>query len=414
MAKMTEDDWKALRFHVTELFTPSSPVSTTELFAGRSKEIGRMADTIAERGRHGILYGEPGVGKTSLAKLLQYFIPTGPKNVQYIRKAVTSNDTFTSIWGDIFKKIKFSAIRDGIRQEYTVDDLYPNEITPTDVVNELNDFGESTIPIIVIDEFQQLADSEAARLMSETVKSVSDEGLIATIVVVGVGDSVDELVQGHGSIIRCSEEVLMPRMTVTEIKELLEIRSKQLDMPIHGDALWKIISLSKGLPSFAHALGRASFYTSIENRRKSVNENDVDAGILATIESSQYTLKSAYETATNSNHAKATFKQLITACALAKPDPSGWFTPKDIEEPFSGIMKQRRTIEHFNDKLKDFASEKRGCILDMKGMDRNFRFRFAQPAMQPFVLMKGIEAGLIDQDAMNALSSKEQGELFPT
>jgi hypothetical protein len=90
------------------------------------------------------------------------------------------------------------------------------------------------------------------------------------------------------------------------------------------------------------------------------------------------------------------------------------FTPKDIEEPFSGIMRQRRTIEHFNDKLKDFASEKRGSIFDMKGMDRNFRFRFAQPAMQPFVLMKGIEAGLIDQDAMNALSSKEQGELFAT
>jgi Cdc6-like AAA superfamily ATPase len=414
LQKRTDDDWKALRFHVTELFTPSSPVSTTELFAGRHKEINRMADTIAERGRHGILYGEPGVGKTSLAKLLQYFVPRGQRNVQYIRKAVTSNDNFTSIWSDIFKRIKFSAVKDGIRQEYSVDELYPTSISPTDVVAELQEFGESSIPIIVIDEFQQLSDSDSARLMSETVKLVSDEGLIATIIVVGVGDSVDELVRGHSSIVRCSEEVLMPRMTTAEIKELLEVRSTQLDMKIDGDALWKIIALSKGLPSFAHALGRASFYNAIEVNSMTVTEDNVDAGIVSTIESSQFTLKGAYETATNSNHAKATFQHLITACALAKPDASGWFTPKDVVDPFSGIMKKRRTIEHFNDKLKDFATEKRGSILHVKGEDRNFRFRFAEPAMQPFVLMKGIESGLIDESAMSALSSKEQGELFPT
>ncbi|WP_374398324.1 AAA family ATPase [Tabrizicola sp.] len=414
MSTERDDSWRTLRFQAADLFTPSSPVSTTELFAGRSREIEKLTEAVAERGRHAIQYGEPGVGKTSLAKLLQYFVPRGLKKVQYIRKAVVSTDTFTSIWSSVFQSIRFSAIRDGIAQEYTVSDLYPNNIAPSDVVRELSYFGETVIPIIVVDEFQQLRDAEAARLMSETVKAVSDEGLAATIIVVGVGDNVDELVRGHSSIVRCSEEVLMPRMTTREMQELLDVRVGQLGMKLEGDAKWKIIGLSKGLPSFAHALGRSSVYSAIDRRHMTLQESDVDIGIKSTIESSQHTLKSTYETATNSNQARARFRQLITACALAKSDPSGWFTPKDVEEPFSGIVGERRTIEHFNGNLKEFASDRRGNILHVKGSERNFRFRFSEPAMQPFVLMKGVAENLIDEKAMNVLSSKEQGELFPT
>lgn len=413
MAKMIpESNWRTLRFQAGDLFTPSAPVAETDLFAGRRGQLEQLLMAIAERGRHAILFGEPGVGKTSIAKLLRYFIPDTRRPVQYIRKPVVSADSYNSIWSDIFRSIKYTEVINGVERDISVSEVYPDNITPSDVVRELSNFGEACIPIIVIDEFQQLTNDDAARLISETVKAVSDDGLNATIVVVGVGDSVEELVRGHSSIVRCSEEVLMPRMNKDELKELLSIRISQLGMTLEGNAKWKIIGLSKGLPSFAHALGRSAVYHAIDRRSMTITESDVDAGILTTIESSQQTLKTSYANATDSNHNRATFRQLLTACALVKVDESGWFVPKDIEGPFSNIMGDRRKVEGFNDNLKDFATAKRGKILDQRGAERNYRFRFAEPAMQPYVLMKGIEAGFITKEAMSALSSPEQPDLF--
>jgi hypothetical protein len=77
-------------------------------------------------------------------------------------------------------------------------------------------------------------------------------------------------------------------------------------------------------------------------------------------------------------------------------------------------MNMHRRVDHFNANLKDFATEKRGNILQMKGFERAHRFRFTDSAMQPYVLMKGIEAGLIDEKAMAILSSPEQDDLFST
>lgn len=411
---MTEEDWQALRFHANELFTPSSPMRATELFAGRSEQLQVLADTVAERGRHAILYGEPGVGKTSAANILRFIIPNTPHRVHYIRHPVVSSDTYSSIWKEIFRNMSFVLQDEEVPRSIRVSELYADGVTQNDVIRELSYFSEGSIPIIVIDEYQQFKDEAGAGYLSETIKGVSDAGLKATIVVVGVGDSVTELVQGHTSITRCCEEVLMPRMTTEELQQLLGIRISQLGMKLEGNAKWKIIGLTKGLPAFAHSLGKSSVLAAIERRSLTITESDVDKGISAAIASSKQTLRTTYEEATNSNQERARFKHLITACALTKTDASGWFTPKDVTVPFSRIMGENKRVDHLNGNLKEFATERRGNILDIKGTERAHRFRFSDSAMQPYVLIRGIEAGLIDKEAMAILSSPEQDDLFST
>ena len=57
---------------------------------------------------------------------------------------------------------------------------------------------------------------------------------------------------------------------------------------------------------------------------------------------------------------------------------------------------------------------KRGKILDRTGEARGYRFRFGNPTMQPYVIMRGIRDRIVNEAAKQALSSPEQPDLFPT
>jgi len=413
--RTTPADWAALRFEAGELFTPSSPVGTAELFAGRQRQIMKLLDVVSERGRHAIIYGEPGVGKTSIAQILRMVVPVKSSKVRYIRRPVFSSDTFSSIWLDIFREIKFLVdVGGGNSIEYALSDLYPAGVKPIDVVRELSAFSENDIPIIVIDEYNLIDDEETSRLMAETIKALSDASVKATVFIVGISDSVGELVSGHESIIRCSEEILMPRMDPEETRDIIEGRVRRLGMDIEGDAKWKAINLTKGLPAFAHGLGKGAALSAIRDRRFNITEEDVDHSIDDILNSSQNTLKTDYELATHSNQERARFRQILMACALAQSDEIGYFTPKQVEGPLSAILQRETSVEYFNDNLKAFTEEKRGRVLSRQGLARIYRYRFRNPAMQPYVIMKGIKDGFLDEKAMKALSRPEQPELFPS
>lgn len=408
----TDEEWRALRFEANRIFTPSTPISVAQLFAGRQTQINSLLDTVAERGRHAIVYGEPGVGKTSLAQIIQHIVPAKQDLVKYVRKSAFSSDTYSTIWMSIFRELHFLADLGEGEKKYPISDLYKDGVTPSDVVRELAFFAENLIPIIVIDEYNLVKDKDSSKQMAETIKAVSDATINVTIIIVGISDTVENLIDGHSSISRCSEEVLMPRMNSHEMQLLLESRLLALGMKIDGDAKWKIINLSKGLPAFAHSLGKGAVLSAIDTRKMNVTEYNVDHSIESILGGSQNTLKMDYEQAIRSNQERARFRQIITACALAETDESGYFTPKQVQAPLASILKKPIGIDGFNPNLKELASIKRGNVLQQIGSERIYRYRFTNPAMQPFVIMKGIQDGFLDEKAKSALSAPEQGTLF--
>ena len=222
---MTDEDWGALRFEIGNLFTPSSPINVAELFAGRGDKVAQILDTIAEPGRHAIIYGERGVGKTSLAQIIEYVIPSATRRVWFNRKPCDPSDTFTTIWKKIFREIWFTIERDGTHEHHTVDEVYPEQVTPYDVVREMKQsFSLNDLPIIVLDEFNEIGDETASQMMANTIKALSDDAVNCTLIVVGVGDSVDSLIKEHASISRCLEEIFMPRMSKQELEEVIDKR----------------------------------------------------------------------------------------------------------------------------------------------------------------------------------------------
>ncbi len=413
MAKgMDLSDWQAKRFEANQIFTPSTPISVADLFAGRSEQIFRLIDAVGERGRHVILYGERGVGKTSLSQITRYLIPVDLEHIRFIRVQCFPTDTFSTIARKVFKEVRFNSDH-GDETTYDVATLYPGEITPDDFIRELSAWNDNNVPIVVIDEFNEISDEAAPILMANTIKALSDSATNVTLIVVGVANDVKQLISSHESIERCTEEILMPRMKTDELKDIIERRVAQLGMTITGNAKWTIINLSKGLPQYVHSLGRQACFEAIKNRRLGIKDEDAENAVQSLLASSDQTFKDAYEVATRSNQPGNLFKQVLTACALARPDESGYFAPGWVREPLSAIVDKQIDIANFQEHLKQFLSPKRGEILERVGEERAYRFRFRHPAMQPYVIMRGIRENIVDEKAKRALSSPEQADLFP-
>jgi ABC-type branched-subunit amino acid transport system ATPase component len=68
---------------INSIFTPGSPIDSRDLFAGRTKQVEKVISTIFQKGSHAILFGERGVGKTSLANtLFDFLVMTGKFHYQ--------------------------------------------------------------------------------------------------------------------------------------------------------------------------------------------------------------------------------------------------------------------------------------------------------------------------------------------
>lgn len=74
-------------------------------------------------------------------------------------------------------------------------------------------------------------------------------------------------------------------------------------------------------------------------------------------------------------------------------------------------MEKEVEISAFQQHLQKFISEGRGKVLVQKGRERSYRYRFADPMMQPYIIMKGIEQGLVSPTALDAISYPAQQKL---
>jgi hypothetical protein len=154
-------------------------------------------------------------------------------------------------------------------------------------------------------------------------------------------------------------------------------------------------------------LGKYSIQNCVFERRF-VQDEDVDEAMDKFLSESQQSLYDDYYRSTTSNQADTQFKEVLLACALARTDDSGFFPAVNVIALLSKILK--KTVRHgnFQRHLIEFVSEGRGGILIRRGEERQYRYRFKDPMMQPYIIMKGIRENMVDHETKSALSYPEQ------
>jgi len=403
-------NWEDLARRAGTVFKPNTPVTERDLFAGRTDRIRRLVDVANQDGQHAIIHGERGVGKTSLANVVtKFYSPELP--VVSPRINCDSLDDFGTVWRKVFEEIELKrpepvvGFGGGIQGTlFTSPTPVLADPTPDGVRRALTVLARTCLPLIVVDEFDRLKE-ESRRPFADMIKNLSDHAVRATIVLVGVGDSVDDLIAGHQSVARNLIQIQMPRMSGAEIREVINKGLEVLGMTIEDKALDRIDLLSQGLPHYPHALGLHASRQALDAHSLHISCEVLDQAIGKAIEDTHQSIVSAYAGAVRSARKDNLFGDVLLACALAKTDDLGYFAAQDVRPPLSELLKKPYGISSFAQHLGEFSDEKRGNVLVRIG-SRRYRYRFADPLMQPYVIMQGVHAGRVRD---NHLRSRTAG-----
>ncbi|MFG2349955.1 nSTAND1 domain-containing NTPase [Streptomyces phaeochromogenes] len=391
------------RAMVMRAFSPSAPIASKALFAGRHEQMSELINIAYQSGQHAVIYGERGVGKTSLARVMKEVFDTPNSWTSYY--TCSSGDTFASIWRGVLSDFPMTEERvhagfasgTSIKVKSLADLLNDSDPTPNEVRRALELLGEADgTAVIFIDEFDRPVDSATRAQFADMIKILSDQVAPITLVLVGVADDIDELISEHASIQRALVQIQMPRMTRDELIEIISQGMRSANLSFHRKFAERVVRISQGLPHYTHLLAQHAGVNAVMNEREKVLEGDFETAVKSALSSVSQTVREKYHRATYSNR-ETLYKQVLLACAMVEKDDLGTFGAPDVRDKLSDVTGRRYEIPSFANHLTDFSSldGPRGGILAKRGTQRRFRYRFIDPLMPPFILMKGSAEGLV-------------------
>lgn len=410
-------DIAALSHRAGQIFTPGAPINERALFSGRLDQANKILETISQRGYHAVVYGERGVGKTSLSNVLSALLGGTGQPYFFSRVNCDASDSFTSLWRKQLQDIVLTETKPGIGfnaasivENRRVVDGLPETLTPDDVRRTLTHLSKGTTLVPIFDEFDRVQDKSISMLMADTIKGLSDYSVNATLVIIGVADSVEQLIREHQSIERALVQIPMPRMSGPETAAIVRTGLTRLGMTIGIEAINEITALSQGLPYVTHLLALHSTRAALGRGSLEIMAQDIDAGMKRALDQWQQSIKTAYYHATKSHQPGHIFKEVLLACAFAANDDLGFFSAADVRDPLRAITGRNYDIPNFARHLKELSEPGRGDMLCRMGEKRRIRYRFNSPLMRPYIIMRGFSDNLVSKQAMKEFA----GAILPS
>jgi Cdc6-like AAA superfamily ATPase len=418
---LSYEEAKVLARAAAKVFQPRTPITTQELFSGRWNELTTVADAVNQAGLHAVIYGERGVGKTSLANVVSPTIwaldrrdpgrSVGAPDRLVVKTVAGGEDTFSSIWNKLFRELTWANNRATAgfaptqKDRLTISSVFalPDKLSVDEVRRVLSNMPGA---VFIVDEFDRSA-KNTSREFTDLIKALSDLAVDCTVVLIGVSDTIDQLISDHASINRALVQVFLPRMAADDLRKILSNAEQQLSIEFSTEAANIIVHVSQGLPHYTHLVGLNAVRTSVLDRSsRRVEREDVFAALKNSVKQAEQSVTNKYVKATHSSHKDALYHQVLLACALTATryrDALGYFNPAAVIEPLSIVLERKVTIATFNSHLSEFCQVERGAVLERDGQPRAYRFRFSDPLVVPFTFMDAVATGLISNERLSQL-----------
>src|SRR5271166_1496361 len=379
---------QALSYQTGSVFTPGAPINEMDLFAGRAEQVEKIVEAVSQRGCHAILYGERGVGKTSLSNVISAFLS---RRLAYVisRTNCDISDSFSSLWTKALKDVEISRRQPQTgfsTQRFDPAPAHASEaMTPDSVRRALQDLSTTASLIVIFDEFDRIKNADLITAMADTIKALSDNSVNATILLIGVADSVNELIREHQSIERALVQIPMPRMSDDEIRAIIDKGLARLTMAVDNEAREELVLFSQGVPYIAHLLCIYTCRAALAGGRKTIYPAHVEQGMIRALDQWQQSIKALYNEAVRSPQPGHIYKEVLLACALAEVDELRYFTAAAVKKPLIEITGRNYETVSYARHLKDLSEPGRGGVLQRVEEPLRLRYRIANPILRPYI-----------------------------
>jgi len=301
---------------IEKFFRPQNPVEHASLLQGRKPQLQKIHETIAATGRSGFIWGDRGVGKTSLAVASAH--ENLPAAVQPVRVGCDGRshmlNLMSAVVSDLLGKDPLSGGANykatmtlgplnvessSSRQTWELENVNDAVRVLQAAVDQWRENFRGYNPIVIIDEFDQLP-VEERRYFGDLIKQIGDRAVRLTLLFCGVSESFDDLLGGHESAFRYVEPIHLERLYLDDAMRILHAGATGLGVAIHDDHALRAAQISDGFPHFVHLLGSAMLWQWYNDKSASskVESDHFEAGILRAVSSTEKKLEDLYHAAT--------------------------------------------------------------------------------------------------------------------
>lgn len=315
--------------------TPSAHIETPERLFGRAKNLTQIERAFNSPGRQVFIFGDRGVGKSSLALTAAHLYAgssnrpiyvlcsrttTFSKVVQAIGNSVVSIESRMETAGQA-GSIGLSIV--GTGGNYSPSTAPVAQIPEPTSLNDALDivrYVETKIdgPIVVIvDEMERLRSDDERDLFSEFIKSTPTLSGRTKFIFCGIGTTLEEILGSHPSAGRILETINLERLHYNYLWEILTTVSSKLGVEIPRDTLIRAGQISDGFPHYVHLIGESMFWSIFDDAKviTKVGERHFKAGINGALQRTEAVLRSQYDKATKKTKNTEDYEEALWALA---------------------------------------------------------------------------------------------------
>lgn len=376
------------RLALADALAAAQPVLHRDRFAGRVETLTRLIAAIEQQRAHVVLYGERGIGKTSLLHVFAETARAASYHVLYASCGVEAR--FDAMFRTFCEQVPLlyhaSVSPTGDETEHRrsfADLLGAHPVDPRELA-EL--FGEvvGTRIILILDEYDRVADHGFRRDVAELIKNLSDRAARTQLILTGVASNLEELVGFAPSIRRNITGLPVGPMAEAEMLEILERAEAASGVRFGPEARALITRMAGGSPYLVRLLGGRAAMLALDHGRLTVEAADLMAGTEAVLSEWNVALPRRVQLLLQRPQVQAQWQMLIAA-ARASGTPDGWFAPEDLAAELPGTGAEAALAA-----LEGLAGA--GDLFE-QGSDagRGTRFRFRNPGVAQLL---GLSAAL--------------------